>query len=179
MHDLNLYLNEGPQTKITDLTKEISVIFESRDLDLIFEILGWIKKNLKKKELGREKIDLFRKRTAEEIIKSGFLTGCTDYALAFIVLARACHIPTKYVEAIRNKWLDIGTEEYLEGHVFAECFINNKWYIIDPEEGDIKSSYGRFQIYAKDLDSWSLGIKNFDDLKVKFLEFRKNYKKTN
>jgi hypothetical protein len=132
-----------------------------------------LKNNLKETKVAEEKNKLFRQRTAEEIIKSGMVTGCTDWALAFIILARANNLPTKYVEAIRNKWLETGTGDYIEGHVFAECFIGGKWYIVDPQEGDIKTAYRRFKIFKKGIDSWDIGIRNFDDLKRQFLEFRK------
>ena len=175
-NDIKKYLGDGKQTQITPLIKKVASSFRERKFELILEILVWIRDNIKKTNSNEEKNLLFRNRTANDIIKSKMATGCTDFALVFISLARAKKIPTKYVEAIRRKWLDIGDENYIEGHVFAECFINNKWHIIDPQEGAIKIDYQRFVIFAKGLDSWDIGIKNINDLKNEFLKFQKEYK---
>lgn len=172
------YLADGEQTEITDLIKSISKTFKEQGLDLILEILKWLRTNIKETKDKEKEFALFRRRTSEEIIKSKMATGCTDYALVFISLSRASGIPTKYIEAIRNKWIELGNKDFLEGHVFAECLINNKWYIIDPYEGDIKTNYRHFKIIKEGLDSWDLGIKNFDDLKKEFLEFKKTISDT-
>lgn len=172
------YLENTKQIAITDAIKNIADKFKQKDLDLVLEVLDWVFNNFKNIENNKEeKMKLFRKRTADEIIKSGKVTGCTDYAIVFIALARAKKIPTKYIEAIRKRWLDIGDENHIEGHVFAECQINNKWYIIDPQQGAIRSDYRNYTIYKKGLDSWDIGIKSFEDLKEKFIDFKGEYLK--
>lgn len=171
------YLKNTKQITITSDIKNITRNFKQKNLDLILEILDWIFKNFENIENNaEEKSKLFRKRTAGEIIKNRTATGCTDYAIAFIALARAKNIPTRYVEAIRRRWLDIGDDSQIEGHVFAECYISNKWYIIDPQEGTIRTDYRKYVVYKKGLDSWDIGIKSLDDLKKKFLDFKKKYK---
>ena len=171
------YLKSGRQTEITPSIEKIARSFGNKDLDLVFEILQWVQKNIKDTDSAEFKNSFFRKRSANEIIESKVATGCTDYALVFIALARARKIPTVYVEAIRRKWLDMGDEKYIEGHIFAECFVDGKWYIVNPEEGTIQIFYQRFVIFDKGLDSWDIGIKNFNDLKGKFLKFKEEYKK--
>lgn len=175
--DIKKYLNGGSQTKITPLIKNIVGLFKKEGLDLILEILKWLKNNFKKINSVEGKNKIFRQRTASEIIENKIVTGCTDYALVFIALCRAKKIPTKYIEAIRRRWLDIGEEKFIEGHVFAECFFNGKWYIIDPQEGTINVSYQRFVVFKEGIDSWGIGINNFDELKKQFLEFREKYRK--
>ena len=171
------YLKNTDQIIITDNIKSIANNFKQRDLDLILEILDWVFNNFKNIENDKkEKMKLFRKRTADEIIESKKLTGCTDCTIVFISLTRAKGIPTKYIEAIRKRWLDIGDENYIEGHVFAECQINNKWYIVDPQQGSIRTNYKNYAIYKKGLDSWNIGIRDFKDLKEKFINFKKEYK---
>ncbi|MFH1428097.1 MAG: transglutaminase-like domain-containing protein [Patescibacteria group bacterium] len=171
------YFKDTEQIIITSDIRDIANNFKQKDLDLILEILDWIFNNFKNVENDKEeKIKLFRKRTADEIIKSRKVTGCTDYAIVFIALARAKGIPTKYIEAIRKRWLDIGDESHIEGHVFAECQINDKWYIIDPQQGTIRTDYRSYAIYKKGLDSWDIDIRSFEDLKEKFIDFRKKYK---
>lgn len=167
------FLKEGEQTKITENISKIASGFTGENFDLIAQILKWIHKNLKSNSDKETKEKVFRKRTADQIIQDGFTTGCTDIALAFIVLARAKEIPTKYVEAIRNKWMEAGDENFIEGHVFAEVFLNSEWRIIDPAEACMKFWYDRWIIYKIGLDSWDIGIHDFQELKQKFLEFRK------
>lgn len=170
------YLNSGPQTEITLGVKKIAKSFTKDGINLIFEILSWLRKNLRTENSQEIKKKVFRRRTAQEIIESGFVTGCTDWTLAFIVLARAKGISTKYVETIKRQWLDEGRGDLIKGHVLAECFIDGRWYIIDTQERAIRIDYQRFIIFKKGLDSWNIGIKNFDELKEQFLEFKKKYR---
>lgn len=167
------FLSEGEQAKITENIKNIATEFTGEGLALIEEILKWVHKNLKTNDDSELKKELFRRRTADQIISDGFITGCTDNALAFIALARAKDIPTKYVETIRRKWLDIGDENMIEGHIFAEVEINGKWHIIDPMDACLRFWYSRWIVYARGLDSWDIGIRNFQELQEKFIEFRK------
>jgi len=173
--DVSKYLQSGPQTEITTKIEKIAQSFKKEGIDLVFEILSWIYKNIKFNQ--ENKMKLFRQRTADQIIKDGFATGCTDWALIFIVLARAKKIPTIYVETIRKRWLEEGEEDKIEGHIFAECFIDEKWHIINPEQATIHGWYEPYIIFKKGLDSWDIEIKNFDDLKNQFLEFKNEYKK--
>jgi len=65
----------------------------------------------------------------------------------------------------------------IEGHVFAECYIKDKWYQIDPEMGTIytRKNYSSFEIYDKGLDSWDIGIKSREDVREKFEEYKRSY----
>jgi len=166
------YLKQGEQTQITEKIETIADGFKSSGLDLIFEILNWLHKNVKPKTDSEYKNEFFRKRTAEQIIDSGYATGCTDYALVFTTLVRAKNIPAKYIEAISTQWFEKGDLEHLEGHVFSEVQINNNWYIIDSQTAVIKAWYGkRFEILEEGLDSWDIGVRNIEDLKKKFEQF--------
>jgi len=159
------YLNSGPQTKITPNIKKITESFTQKGLDLVFEILAWLRKNLRTENSQEIKKKVFRQRTAQEIIESGFTTGCTDWALAFIILTRAKGISAKYVETIRKRWLDEDKNDFIEGHIFAEVYFNEHWYIIDPKQATIRNWYDRFVVFKKGLDSWDIGINNFDELR--------------
>lgn len=170
--ETEFFLREGEQTKVTENISKIASEFTEAGFDLIVQITKWIHKNLKSNNDKKMKAEVFRKRTADQIIKDGFTTGCTDVALVFIALARAKKIPAKYVEAIRRKWIESGDEDFIEGHVFAEVYINNQWHIIDPTEACLKFWYDRWLIFAKGLDSWDIGIHELSELKQKFLDFR-------
>lgn len=166
------------QTEITQKIKDIILAFKTTGLDRIFEVLMWIHKNLKLDTDKEFKKEYFRTRTAEEIIDSGKLTGCTDYALVFLALIRASGFEAKYVEAIETKWLE-EDEDTILGHVFVEVKLGGKWYILDPQAAAIKVWYGkRYAIFAKGEDSWNIGIKNFSELEEQFVEFKKHYKKS-
>ena len=100
--DPKRFLEAGEQTRLTQSTKDTARQFRAGGLDLILEILTWLQKNIKEDKSPETKNKLFRRRTAGQVIESKMATGCTDYALAFIALARAKGIPTKYIEAIKQ-----------------------------------------------------------------------------
>ena len=174
--DLNFFLKQGEQTQITENILKIASSFSGEKLDLASEIIKWIRKNLKPDSDKEVKDKVFRQRTADQIIEDGYTTGCTDIGLVFIVLARAKNIPTKYVETIRRKWMDSEDEDFIEGHIFAEIFFDDKWHIINPTEACLKFWYDRWIIFAEGLDSWDIGIRNYQELKEKFIDFRAKYK---
>jgi len=160
------FLKEGDQTKITPEVVKIASSISGENLDFIFNALAWVKENISWEPNRSDKMKLFRKRTADEIIKSGFATGCTDMALAFVLLARAKGIPTKYVETVGKKWLETKSRRVV-GHVFAECFVNGKWVKIDPTKGAIYAdrAYRNFIVLAEGLDSWDIGVRSVGDLR--------------
>lgn len=171
------FLKEGKQAAITPKIKEAAVSINGEGLTFVANVLEWMDEHLQKRKYTQK---LFRKRTADEIIKSGFSTGCTDDALVFIALTRAGGIPAKYVEAIETKWLEKDGER-ITGHVFAEIFVNNKWYLVDPAGREISvkpvPDRNQYVVFAKGLDSWDIGIKSYEDLKEEFLSFRQTYAK--
>lgn len=169
------FLKEGKQTTITPKIKELAASFNTKGLGFVVNTLEWVDKNLQRQKYTQK---LFRKRTADGIIKSGFSTGCADDALVFIALTRGGGIPAKYVEAIETEWLEKGGKK-IAGHVFAEVFVNNKWYLVDPARREISvkpiPDKNRYMVFAKGLDSWDIGIKNYEDLKERFLSFKQKY----
>lgn len=171
------WLKEGEQTEITDSIKgKFDNFDKENEFEYITEVVKWIKENLDYNT--QNKMRIFRKRTSSQILEDGFVTGCTDYTLVFIVFARLKGIPTKYVEGI-NKKIDRREdlrEHKLTGHVVAKCKLNNKWYIVDPDSGTLEvnvvkkeenecSFFNRhFKVLGEGLDSWDLGVRSMDDL---------------
>ncbi|MBU1111048.1 hypothetical protein KKB83_05545 [Patescibacteria group bacterium] len=169
------YPSTGEQTQLTPLVQKTAKQFSSNKLELIFEILRWINKNIRHKKLPPEEKDmLFRKRTAHEIIKSKFSTGCTDFTITFIALSRAKHIPTNYVELLDKNWLRSQEEEKtIRGHTIAEIETGKRKYYVDPTHSNISTKLpSGMTIYEKGLDSWDIGVFNHNWRK-KFLDFKK------
>ena len=172
------FLKEGEQTKINDDITQIVKSIGGEGLDFVFNALKWEHKTIKNKlPEDIDKNSIFRKRTASEIIKDGYGSGCTDFALVFIVLARAKGIPTKYVEVISKDYFKTNDTKEIKGHVFAECYLNGEWVGVNPMSGDIKISteYPGYVVYARGLDSWDLGINDITSLRENFVGFAKEY----
>jgi len=147
------FLKSGRQTEITEkIDILVSPIEESDKIEVMFSILKAIHKNLKPNYAPEIKNKLIRTRAVDEILESGFVTGCTDYALVAAALFRASNIPAVYVETFRRKWLE-GNEKFIEGHIFVEIYLNNRWLIVDPENACVKGWHDRFIVYKRGLDS--------------------------
>ena len=160
------------QTHITSFVEEIANQFSSENpFVLIFEIIAYLNNNLTQRV--DNKTDVFRNRTAEQILKDGYATGCTDYTLAFLVLARSLGFTAEYVELLEINWLK-GNDENIIGHVEAKVTIQGSGYFVDPTHGSI-SIYqpSGMVIYKMGKDSWDIGITN-ENWKERFYNFRGN-----
>ncbi|GEM_PF-2973613 len=86
------------------------------------------------------KDNAFRKRIASDILESGYVAGCTDVALAFIVLARELGIPTRYVETFDEKWLQDTNAHGIQGHIFVDVLVDGQWKAYEPKKGFTKDN---------------------------------------
>lgn len=154
--------------------KELASSIHSEGVELVFDILKIVHKNLKADYQSMDKLKYFRRRTATEIFASGISYGCTDHALAVLALLKEKGVKAQYVESFARKWLEQGGED-IEGHVFVEVELNRNIYIIDAERASIMKWYNRHVVYKKGNDSWDIGIENFDDMKRVAHEFRQSY----
>jgi hypothetical protein len=175
MHDKLKFLGEGGQTRTTAEIKHLTSSIGGDSRDMIIKMLSKLA-SLKYSGFDQK---LFRKRTADQILKDGFTTGCTDSAIAFVAMSRACGLPTKYVETISVDWLKNGNENSIEGHQYAQVWMKEekRWIWVDPFGNRIDTpspdEEGR-KIYKIGLDSWDIGIKDFKNLKDLFLKFKEN-----
>jgi len=169
------YLQISEQTELsaksTRLVEQINGDFNEK-IASIFELISVLKNRGFKKEL-------FRKRTAEQIINDGFITGCTDAALVYLALARKVGLASKYVETIDKKWLQGGGDE-ISGHVYVQTYSNKKqeWTWIDPmnrKSDDVSLEKDERVIYKEGLDSWDIGITDFESLKSAFNKIRTDF----
>lgn len=126
------FLEEGPYTTITEYIKK-SAKEEKSGKDKLWAIEKHLLFHLTPDPTNKP--TLFRKRTAHQILMSGVSTGCTDWGLAFIALARASHIPARYVETFDEAWLQDAEAETIRGHVFIDVFVEGAWKVYDPGKG--------------------------------------------
>jgi len=177
------FLKSGEQTQVTPEIQKIADQIGGEGVVFIFNLLEWIHKNIAMKRSdfpnGLKFNDLLCQRTANQIIEDGYGAGCTDFALAFIPVARAKGIPTKYIEGIHRDWIKNPDPKHVKGHVFANCFIDGKWRTADPTSSNLntRENYLNYVVYAKGLDSWDLGIRDLQTMREKFIPFAKEYNK--
>lgn len=128
-NDVELYLQPGLQTLITPEVQDMALSFRGNTIEKVQQVLD----KVKILSLVKFSEDVFRKRTGGQIIKDGYVTGCTDLALAFVTLARASGISAKYVETIDKSWLETGGNS-IQGHIYSQIFDDeqNKWIWVDP-----------------------------------------------
>lgn len=108
------FLKSGEQTKITpEIQKLADKLQRLNELETIFNILKWIDKHIK----HERNPEVFRLRTADQILSDKYATGCTDFALLYIVLSRAVKLPTKYVELLSMRWLVSDDEKFYKTRV--------------------------------------------------------------
>lgn len=157
----------GKQTAITKNIEKIAGQFSADGFAAVFEILKWINENLNLTSDIEFKKECFRKRTADEIVQSKIATGCTDYALVFLALARAAGIAATYVEALDAEWARRPDYENIRGHIFCEVALDDKIYIVDTQGATVRPWIGkRYVVVGRGLDSWDLGVRDIEELKA-------------
>lgn len=131
------FLEEGEYTKKTDYIRKISEDLK-KSTRTVWSAVSEYVANLKNND--SDKRNVFRKRTASEILESHYVTGCTDTALAFIVLARELGIPTRYVETFDEQWLQDKNAKGIQGHIFVDILVNGQWKVYEPKNGFTKGN---------------------------------------
>jgi transglutaminase-like putative cysteine protease len=156
------FLESGAYTRIDDKVLKITSDLRNSSRPVWETINKYLIENLTKVTFDET---IFRKRTASQILESKKSTGCTDTALAFIVLARGMNLPTKYVETFDEQWLiNNSNMSEPEGHIFVDIYVDGKWRIYAPKKtfilGERYSLNGRPYIEAgKGLDFSHLYLK--------------------
>ncbi len=172
-NEIGRYLSFGPQTQVTPEINKIASEISGTVLEKVQKILDIGSSLVKSQEFDKE---VFRKRTASQILRDRYITGCTDAALLFITCSRASGIPAKYVETIDEGWLRNGGDS-VGGHIYSQIYDENRgWVWVDPMRRKVDSPPPENRvIFQEGLDSWDLGITDFNSLKTKFEEFRKQW----
>ena len=179
------YLLEGAQTEITDLIeRNADNINDGRSTEeTVKNIMDWVRRNLRCSEDERDQYQK-RERTSHQIIESRCATGCTDYTLAFVALARSKGISATVTEAIREKWIAqmVWSNEWnpaIEGHFYSEVFLPemSAWVVADPTSNKLtkrddhgyytlkrEGSLRRCMLFERGLDTWDYGISTIEEL---------------
>jgi len=94
---------------------------------------------------SKKEVEKF-KRLTEEIIKSRICSGCNDAGLVLSTILRLKGIPTVFVSSAHIDWIkELQNENknasYVQGHIFLEIYLNNKWYLFDSMAGKIYDNY--------------------------------------
>jgi transglutaminase-like putative cysteine protease len=126
------FLEEGQYTQIDETVRKITEDLRASERSTWGAISGYLA-GLRYDDSN--KYDIYRSRTASEILNSQYVTGCTDRALAFIVLARAMGIPTRYVETFEKKWIDDEAQRGISGHIFVDILTEKGWRAYEPLSG--------------------------------------------
>ena len=179
LDDVSRFQQAGKQTAHTPEVMKLATGFQGTPLDRTNQILA----HMKSLRVTRFDDNLFRKRSASQILEQGFVTGCTDADLVFVTLARACGIPAKYVETIDRSWLEKGGD-IIQGHQYAEIYDteNKRWIWVNPmgNKVDIQSPENDNRVvYRIGLDSWDIGINDFHSLSENFNRFRETWLEQN
>ncbi|MBR9680607.1 MAG: transglutaminase domain-containing protein [Candidatus Altiarchaeota archaeon] len=130
MDESQKYLEEGVYTRLGPRVQTLaSVVLNSEDqLKELEHLIKSIPHN------DYNKLEVFRKRTSDEILKDNYTTGCSDVAILFTSITRAMGIPAKFVETFRDDWLS-NPKEGIQGHVYVDVFRNGIWQTYDPLHG--------------------------------------------
>lgn len=172
--DVKKYLASGEMTK--PFLRDI-VVFRKIQSDQkvnsahrteLESLIGYIDNHLKYAENQKIRDENKFRRTAKEIWKSKFTTGCADYALVFATMARQIGIPTSILETADKHFLDEfslnNNIKNYKGHFFCECFYNEEWVLVDPTFNKIIRNYDvnniilpyhngeRFKAYLREVD---------------------------
>jgi len=175
------WLKEGSKTKITNFIKEIAETIPDQDLKLIENISKYISSiNPGLRDLKNIKFPDKRLRSATQLLKKHaifshkrcLISGCIEVATIFRTLCIAKGIPAVFIETLRKEWIDSPPNKknptLIEGHVFVDVFIKNKWHTINPgsrnwlrDHKDYSiSGKGSYLVIGKGRDSADLGFSN-------------------
>jgi hypothetical protein len=163
------WLEEGTLTQRTDTIKRVAERIMSYPatvhLTVPEKISHYIANKLRHNRDDKGKGEEGFRRTASEVISSGFWYGCTDRAKAFRALAIELGTPTKYVETFSEEWLqNPNPRGRIVGHAFVDVLTNGEWGMYDPQSGFVRGNQYNlgghvFREVGKGLDSSQVYMK--------------------
>jgi hypothetical protein len=123
-------------------------------------------------------LQLFNKRQGKEILESGFSTGCTDDAVAFMYVLETLGQNYQYVETLEKDWLESPMENSkIRGHAYVEV----DGYLVDPQRKAIYLDpswvLSRYVVFGKAKSPWDLGLNSFQEMVQIFMNYKENHQK--
>ena len=178
--NVSKFLRNGVQTQSETAKKIAATINDKKDISTIKEIYQFTSTQLAYGD--GEKFG----RTSEEILSSGISTGCTDYGLAFISIAREKGIPSVFVQTGRIDWIYDrvrNNDKGITGHILVEVYLDGNWYLVDTTAGKLFLNYNRnnfslndgYYVFSKSLDVWDSTILNEADNYTQMREVFKHF----
>ncbi len=166
-----------PMTLLNLNEKQKDSLFEeTRNLcrgDLILALFSRIYFKEKTERITTE----FNTRSAEEIIDSGYATGCTDYAIVMCAFLRYLKIPYSYVEVLEKRWLNAPVEEK---RVMGHAFIRIENLLVDPQRKiiyhDPEFILSKYEVFGEGQEPHELGLTDFQTNIQKYFDFKVRYK---
>ncbi|OGY39726.1 MAG: hypothetical protein A2418_00555 [Candidatus Brennerbacteria bacterium RIFOXYC1_FULL_41_11] len=163
-------------------TEYLKNVFKADNVKSESEIIVFVLKKLKELNLvyGRDKEKVFLNqrpaRTAEQILKDGYINGCTDDAILFIAAVRSFGLKPIYVEVIEKSWLESPMEQNtIRGHAYVEMddiLVDPQRKIIYIDPDFIKT---RYIVFGKANEPFQLGLTDFKTIVQKFMDFKEKY----
>jgi len=165
--EVSVWLREGPQTRLTPGI--IAVSDQIRGVnrrERMYKAIDYVWANFK---YDNWLSDRAFTRSAGELFETRVLGGCSDFALAQVILFRAVGVPARMALTANTGWMAEFKENDLlitTGHVFIEAYLEDRWHLIDStyrllfEGYDPKArSFPRNEyLFKRARDYWSLGI---------------------
>ena len=166
--DVQKFLQSGPLTnyRVHDLklTKRVGGSKTDREkIDVLLKYLHNHNRDAKTKRfIGENIFD----RNVNEIMESGKMTGCTDWAMSFAAIARQHGIPTSFFTTAEKEWAEEvckgeNKANSLRGHSFCECFIDGKWVLVDPTKSVVQDEYDADNLHLTGEKHFVGGKKDF------------------
>ena len=125
--------------------------------------------------------ELMFRRTASEIVKSGFTTGCNDEAIVFADLSRKAELKITLVEGIDKRWLDAPmSEEMMRGHAFAFVDLeDNERVLVDPQRKAIYIDgswiLSMYEILGECNNFSDIGLTDFNKMQELYMKVKTAY----
>ena len=163
-------MDSKSQIETTNRLREIAESAEGEGIALLegmkVKVYEEIRLRPYNEETAQDEKNIRWKRTADEIFRDGYVydgKACTDLVVAFLGLANAKGLETKFVKLRNEKMV----------HSIAEIKLEDGWYMYDIASRNTKPSKGQFvedvpmdgwTLWKKGRDSWDLGLSEFEDI---------------
>ena len=165
--EVSVWLLEGPQTRLTSgILAAADRIRGLNRRERLYKAVDYVWANFRYDNWLNDRAFT---RSAGELFETRVLGGCSDFALAQVILFRAVGVPARMALTANADWMAEFKENDLlitTGHVFIEAYLEDRWHLIDSTYRLLFENYdpGRRSfprneyLFRRARDYWSLGI---------------------